>query len=120
MTRTTGERLWDIRDAARDLMNIVGTLDSDAMHALPNADRMVHRAIKNALAELGEAVQALPREVTDRHADIDWRGFAGLRDVVAHGSFGLRRELLWPIVREDVPRLMEAVEEEQGRPARPG
>lgn len=48
----------DIRDAARDLTDIVGTLDSDAFHALPNADRMAHRAIKNALAELGEAVKA--------------------------------------------------------------
>jgi uncharacterized protein with HEPN domain len=35
-----------------------------------------------------------------------------LRDVVAHAYFGLRQELLWPIVREEVPRLLASVEAE--------
>ncbi len=83
-----------------------------AFHALPNADRIAFRALKNALSELGEAVKALPREVTERHPNVDWRGFAGLRDVVAHAYFGLRQELLWPIVREEVPRLLASVEAE--------
>jgi uncharacterized protein with HEPN domain len=104
--------LADIREAARDVADIVGAMDSDAFNALPNADRMAYRALKNALSELGEAVKTLPREVTERHAAVDWRGFAGLRDVVAHGYFGLRQDLLWPIVREEMPRLLEAVEAE--------
>jgi hypothetical protein len=32
-----------------------------------------------ALVEIGEAIKALPRDVTLRHPDVDWRGFAGLR-----------------------------------------
>ena len=87
-------------------------MESDAFVALPHADRIAYRALKNALSELGEAVKALPPEVTERHATVDWRGFAGLRDVVAHGYFGLRQDLLWPIVRDEVPRLLDAVEVE--------
>ncbi len=30
-----------------------------------------------ALVEIGEAIKALPRDVTLRHPDVDWRGFAG-------------------------------------------
>ena len=112
MSRTIAERLIDIREAARDVVDIVGAMDDGAFHVLPNADRIAYRALKNALSELGEAVKALPRELTDRHPDIDWRGFAGLRDVVAHGYFGLRQDLLWPIVRDEVPRLLEAIEAE--------
>jgi len=85
-------------------------MDDGAFHALPNADRIAYRALKNALSELGEAVKALPSEVTDRYSDVDWRGFAGLRDVVAHGYFGLRQDLLWPIVHDEVPRLLVAVQ----------
>jgi uncharacterized protein with HEPN domain len=112
LTRSLAERLVDILEAARDLIDIAGAMDDGAFHALPNADRIAYRALKNALSELGEAVKALPCEVTERHPDVDWRGFAGLRDVVAHGYFGLRQELLWPIVREEVPRLLASVEAE--------
>lgn len=112
MTRSLAERLGDIREAARDVVDIVGAMESHAFDALPHADRIAYRALKNALSELGEAVKSLPREVTEQYRDVDWRGFAGLRDVVSHGYFGLRQDLLWPIVREEVPRLLEAVEAE--------
>lgn len=112
MTRTLAERLTDIREAARDLIDIVGTTDAAAFFSLPSADRIAYRALKNALSELGETVKTLPREVTDRHPGVDWRGFAGLRDIVAHGYFGLRQDLLWPIVRDEVPRLLASVEAE--------
>ncbi len=114
MTRTPRQRLADIRDAARDLLEFIGTMETEAFHVLPATDRMAHRAMKNALLEIGEAIKALPLEVTRRHSDIDWRGFAGLRDVVSHGYFGLDQERLWPIVRDEVPGLLAAVEQELG------
>jgi uncharacterized protein with HEPN domain len=115
LIRTTRERLTDIRDAARDLLDFVGTMESDAFHALPGTDRMAHRAIKNALVEIGEAIKTLPTEITLRHPTVDWRGFAGLRDVVAHGYFGLDQERLWQIIRDEIPNLLAAVEQEFGR-----
>ncbi len=115
MTRTLAERLTDIQQAARDLVDIVGAMDDAAFHALPNADRIAYRALKNALSELGETAKTLPHEVTDRYPDVDWRGFARLRDIVTHGYFGLRQDLLWPIVRDEVPRLLVSVEAELNR-----
>lgn len=84
MTRSTRERLKDIRDAARDLLDFVGTMESETFHALHATDRMAHRAMKNALVEIGEAIKALPPEIAARHPDVDWRGVAGLRDVATH------------------------------------
>jgi uncharacterized protein with HEPN domain len=112
LIRPLAERLVDIREAARDLIDIAGAMDDGAFQALPNADRIAFRALKNALSELGEAVKALPREVTERHPDVDWRGWAAWRAVDPHAYFGLRQELLWPIVREEVPRLLASVEAE--------
>jgi uncharacterized protein with HEPN domain len=90
LTRTLAERLNDIREAARDAANIAATLDDSAFHALPP-------------------------DLTARHPGVDWRGFAGLRDVVAHGYFGLRQELLLPVVRDEVPLLLAAIEAELKR-----
>ena len=42
---------------------------------------------------------------------------AGLRDVVSHGYFGLDQERLWPIVRDEVPKLLAAIEAELVRGA---
>lgn len=49
LTNPTRERLIDIRDAARDLRDFAGTIESGAFHALRATNRMAHRAVKNAL-----------------------------------------------------------------------
>ena len=115
MSRAPRDRLIDIRDAARDLLDFVGTIESDAFHILPATDRLAHRAIKNALMEIGEAIKTLPPEISLRHPGVDWRGFAGLRDVVAHGYFGLDQQKLWPVIHDEVPALLAAIELELGR-----
>jgi uncharacterized protein with HEPN domain len=81
MARSPGERLQDMRQAAIDFRNFIADMGTAAFHALPHADRMGFRAIKNALTELGEAAKAIPEETRARHADVDWKGFAGLRDM---------------------------------------
>jgi uncharacterized protein with HEPN domain len=113
--RSPAERLLDIRAAATDLRDIVADMKTDAFHALPHANRMAYRAVKNALAELGEAVKALPVDVRKRHPEVDWKGFAGLRDLVAHQYFGIDTSQLLPIIRDELPGLLTAVESEVQR-----
>ena len=110
--RSTVERLLDIRQAVTDLRDIVADMDTEAFHALPHADRLAYRAIKNALMELGEAVKALPEAVRQRYPEVDWKGFAGLRDLVAHQYFGIDTTRLLPIIRDEMPGLLAAIESE--------
>jgi uncharacterized protein with HEPN domain len=115
MVRAIADRLQDIHDAAVDLRDFVAEMETQAFHDLPHADRMGFRAVKNALAELGEAVKALPADLRKRHPNVDWRGFAGLRDQVAHNYHGLSTGTLRPICRREVPQLLAAVEAELAR-----
>lgn len=112
MPRSLEERLEDIREAATDLRDFVGSMETAAFHQIPHADRMGFRALKNALSELGEAVKALPADILGRHPRIDWKGFAGLRDLVAHQYFGLDTKRLLPIIQNEIPGLLIAVEME--------
>jgi uncharacterized protein with HEPN domain len=114
MAREVQQRLMAIREAATDLLDFVADMETDAFHALPHADRMGYRAIKNALIELGEAAKAIPEEVRQRHPEVDWKGFAGLRDMIAHRYFGIDTERLLPIIKTEVPGLLAAVEQELG------
>ena len=110
--RGTRERLEDIRNAAEDALAFASGLDAVAFAALPGADRRTYRALKNALAEIGEAAKLLPPELLARHPDVDWRGWAGLRDVVSHQYFSLELPRLRPTVLDELPALLVAVRTE--------
>ena len=112
MARSLEERLQDIRQAAIDLRDFIADMETAAFHALPHADRMGFRAVKNALTELGEAAKAISEETRARYPDVDWKGFAGLRDMMAHQYFGIDTRMLLPIVRDEIPALLRAVESE--------
>jgi uncharacterized protein with HEPN domain len=87
-------------------------METAAFHALPHADRMGFRTLKNALTELGEAAKAIPDETRARYPDVDWKGFAVLRDMMAHQYFGIDTRMLLPIIRDEIPALLRAVESE--------
>ncbi len=115
MPRSLEERLLDIRDAASDLRDFVADMETDAFHALPHADRIRYRAMKNALAELGEAAKVVPTDIRTHHSEVDWKGLAGLRDLVAHQYFAIDTRRLLPIIRSEIPKLLTAVETELRR-----
>jgi uncharacterized protein with HEPN domain len=112
--RGTRERLEDIRAAAEDALSFASGLDAASFAALPVADRRTYRALKNALAEIGEAVKQLPPERLARHPGVDWRGWAGLRDVMSHQYFSLELPRLRPTVVDELPILLAAVAAELG------
>jgi uncharacterized protein with HEPN domain len=112
MARSLEDRLRDIRQATIDLRDFIADMETAAFHALPHADRMGFRAVKNALTELGEAAKAIPDETRARYPDVDWKGFAGLRDMMAHQYFGIDTRMLLPIIRDEIPALLRAVESE--------
>jgi uncharacterized protein with HEPN domain len=113
--RSVTDRLLDIREAATDLCDFAADIATEAFHALPHADRMAYRAVKNGLSEVGEAVKTIPEDIRQRHKAVDWKGFAGLRDLVAHQYFGIDTSRLLPIIRQEIPGLLAAVEVELQR-----
>jgi uncharacterized protein with HEPN domain len=50
---------------------------------------MVYDAVLYNLQILGEAAKKIPDQVRQRYPEIDWRGVAGLRDVLSHAYFAL-------------------------------
>ncbi|TVR59327.1 MAG: DUF86 domain-containing protein [Candidatus Competibacteraceae bacterium] len=52
----------------------------------------------------------VPPEIKDRYPELEWRKIAGLRDILAHGYFGLMDETLWDIVTHKIPSLLSRLE----------
>ncbi|CAA9260438.1 MAG: hypothetical protein AVDCRST_MAG08-2651 [uncultured Acetobacteraceae bacterium] len=108
-------QLEEVRAAAEDVLAFTAEFDEADFVALPDRDRRTFRALKNALTEIGELVDGLPPDLLARHPGVDWRGWAGLRDVASRRHFGPELPRLQPTVVDELPLLIAAVAAELAR-----
>lgn len=75
------------------------------------SDSMRLDAVLMNLHTIGEAVKNLPAEMRERYPDVPWRQISGMRDFVAHMYFAIDLDILWDTITNDVPALLERVNE---------
>jgi uncharacterized protein with HEPN domain len=73
------------------------------------SDDKTFDAVVRNLEIIGEAAKNIPQDIRDRYPDVEWRRIAGLRDVVIHEYFGIDDRILWDVVCNHVPRLLDQV-----------
>ncbi len=70
---------------------------------------LLRHAVVRALEVIGEAVKNLPSELLEKYPQIEWKRVKGMRDRLAHAYFGVDYELLWKVVKEELPSLCKVV-----------
>lgn len=103
MSRSWELFLRDMVEAARKVIRFTAELPMEIFVK----DEMAYDATLRNLEILGEAAKNVPGEIRQRYPDVNWRGVAGLRDILAHAYFALDNETLWKIVCTDIPQLLE-------------
>ena len=82
-------------------------------------DKLRQNAIVRQIEIMGEAVKNIPDSLKKKHANIPWKEIVGTRDKMIHHYFGVDLEVVWDIVRKDIPKLKvqikEIFREEQGK-----
>jgi uncharacterized protein with HEPN domain len=73
-------------------------------------DLMLQFAVVRALEVVGEATRAVPEEVRVLAPDIPWRQIVVTRNKIAHQYFGVRLDIVWRVVQDDLPVLVVALE----------
>lgn len=102
--------LRHIRDEARFLLDVVAPLSLETFRD----DATVCRAAVRAFEVIGEASKKMSDADRLRYPDVDWRGLAGLRDVLIHHYIGVDYGLLYRFVQERVPDLAARIDEALG------
>jgi uncharacterized protein with HEPN domain len=66
-------------------------------------------AIVRSLEIIGEAVKNISPKIKVKYKDVPWRGIAGTRDKITHHYFGVDLELIWKMIKENIPVLKKQV-----------
>lgn len=101
MTDKDRQRLHDIEAAIEAIRSHLGHGDL--------SDGLVFDAVRIRLLEIGEAVKALPGELTATQPQIPWLEIARMRDHLAHRYFDTSHAILQATVDHDLPDLERAV-----------
>ncbi len=68
------------------------------------------RACSRSLEIIGEAVKNLSPDFKKRYKETEWKKISGLRDKMIHGYFGVNWDIVWDVIRNQIPKLREQVE----------
>lgn len=68
-------------------------------------------AVALCLMQIGELSGVLTEDFREKHSNVPWRQIKALRNIVAHKYGTIDAEMLWDILKEDVPKLRQYCEE---------
>ena len=99
-------RVEDILAAIAAIADYTRGMDFEAFRS----DRKTVHAVAHNLMVIGEAASALPDEIQERHTRIPWQDMRAMRNVLVHGYFGIREQIVWDTIRHDLPPLVEPLQ----------
>lgn len=88
-------------DDITDIINFTKDLDFDAFVT----NTLKRKAVCMSLINIGELAKALSPAFKTENNNIPWRNISGLRDITAHKYHTLNLDIIWSVVKSDIPAL---------------
>ena len=108
MTERLDALLLHLRDVAQEIEAfVVVTPRSDF-----DADVMKSRSVIMSPMIVGELMGKIEDhypQFSAAHPDLPWKQVRGLRNRIAHGYFGINRDVIWVTATESIPALIAAL-----------
>ncbi|MGE0127723.1 MAG: DUF86 domain-containing protein [Blastocatellales bacterium] len=105
MSLSAREYLQHIHDEAEYLQNNSRGLDKAAFLA----DETLKRAFARSIEVIDEAVKQMPLSLREQYPQVPWRAIAGMRDRLIHSYFGVDYEIIWDVLTNHTPPLLQTV-----------
>lgn len=87
---------------AEKVLSYTDGLDQEAFEA----DGKVYDATVRNLELIGEAATNIPEDIRNNACTIPWRQVVATRNRLIHGYLGIDNDILWSIIRDDIPVLL--------------
>jgi uncharacterized protein with HEPN domain len=69
------------------------------------ASTLIQDAVVRNLQIMCESLSRVPEDIRIAHPQVEWRGIAGLRNILVHDYFGVDTGLVWQVVETRLPEL---------------
>ena len=71
--------------------------------------RTIQDAVIRNIEVMGEAAKNIPDDFRRKYESVPWKEIAGTRDKVIHGYFGVDLNIVWDVIRADLPKLKKEI-----------
>ena len=99
-------RLYHILDAIIEIENYIMNVDFNDF--LKNS--MMRFACIKQMEIIGEASDHISDEIKTKFTEIEWIQIKGMRNIFVHEYFGIDTNLVWEIIKDDLPDLKNKVQ----------
>ncbi len=89
----------------RDSINKILQYTKNISHDEFKNNTMIQDAVIRQIEIIGEASKNLPEEFRNQYEDIPWKRMIGMRNKVIHEYFGVRLNIVWDAVKDEIPSL---------------
>ncbi len=96
----------DIVDAIESIEEFVAGMSYEEFK---NDDKTVSAVVRK-LEIIGEATKNIPDEIKERYPNLPWNEMAKIRDKLIHGYFSVDFEIVWKVIKEELPLLKPEIE----------
>lgn len=73
-------------------------------------DKKTQDAVVRNLEIIGEAAKNISEELKNKYPQIPWKNLAGARDKLIHHYFGVNFDIVWNIVKQELPQVLSQLE----------
>ena len=103
--KAPGFLIWHALDCIERINTYIGCGQDGFMEST-----LIQDAVVRNLQILCESLSRVPEDIKTVHPQIEWRGIAGLRNILVHDYFGVDTGLVWQVVKTRLPELESHLE----------
>jgi uncharacterized protein with HEPN domain len=93
-----------------DMARKAVTKSRDLSREAYDADENLRLALTHLIQVIGEAARHVSRDFTDTHPEVPWTNIIGMRHKVVHDYLGVDEDIVWQVVTQDLPALVETLD----------
>ena len=94
-----------ILDAINDIESSVKNLSKEDF----KKSKDIKDATVRRIEIIGEAAKNISKGMRNKYRDIEWKKIVGTRDIMIHAYFNVDLDIIWDIVKKDLPDLKKKI-----------